>query len=233
MSSEIATEFTDLSFRKNLDDSNQNKPGVEGMSWQDRTSLWFEKTSFEESPEELVQLAAADDGALEENFPDENEEVPESWLIAYRKFLTSSGAYEELLSQLQREFHLVPAELNVIGDIREKIMSSLPSPRKVSRRISPRSCHAIFQLDWDIINFFNTQGHFEELDEVFEKVITITGSCQDAQAATCAQYIKQTWPFIGEIVIRLVKDVLKGAGRVYQCKCPFPINFLLYLAKFG
>ncbi|PTB37467.1 hypothetical protein M441DRAFT_149409 [Trichoderma asperellum CBS 433.97] len=213
---EIATEFADIGF-KDSDDSNLKKRRAEGMSWQDRTSLWFEKTSFEteESPEEPVQSTTRDDEALEDDVPDEYGEVPESWLIAYRKLLTGSSAYEELLARLQREFYLVPAELNIMGEIRGRIISSLPSPHKVSRRISPRSCHAIFQLDWDIIDFFNTQGYLKESYEVFEGVITITGSCQDAQAATCAQYIKQTWPFIGEIVIRLVKDVLKGASHVY------------------
>lgn len=197
---------------------------AEEMSWKERTSRWFGNTSFEESPEEPGQPTAGDSKTPEENFPDEDEEVLESWLNVSRNFLTSSSAYEELLAQLRREFYLLPAELNIIGDIRGRIISSLPSPRKVSRRISPSSCHAIFQLDWDIIDFFNTQGYLKEPYEVFEGVITITGSLQDAQAATCAQYIKQTWPFIGEIVILLVKDALKGANHVCQCKCPFPIN---------
>lgn len=195
------------------------------MSWQDRTSLWFEKTSFEESPEEPAQSAAGDGEVLEETFLDDDEELPDSWLIAYRMFLTSNNAYEELLAQLQREFYLVPAKLNIMGEIREKIMSSLPSPRKVSRKISSRSCHAIFQVDWDIVSFFSTQGYLKEPYEAFEDVITITGTCQDAQAATCFQYIKQTWPITGEVVIRLIKDILKGEGHVQQCKYPLPQKF--------
>lgn len=222
-----------MSFKKDVDDSNQEKRRAEGMSWQDRTSLWFEKTSFEESPEELSRPAAEEGEALEENLPDEDEELPESWLIAYRKFLTSSSAYEELLARLQREFRLVPAEISTMGEIREKIMSSLPSPRKVSRRASPQSCHAIFQVNWDIIDFFNTQGYLKESYEAFERVITITGSCQDAQAATCAQYIKQTWPITGEIVIRLIKNVLKGAGHVHRCRCPLLIKSFVIFGIFG
>ncbi|KAL6895023.1 hypothetical protein GGI43DRAFT_411674 [Trichoderma evansii] len=214
---EITMKFTDISFKKDLDDPGQKPRGAEGMSWQDRTNLWLEKTSFEKPPpDELLQSAAENDEAPEETFPDEDEEVSENWHIAYRKFLTSNSAYEELIAQLQREFHLVPAELNIFGEIRQKIMSSLPSPRKISKNISPRSCHAIFELDWDIVRFFDTQGYSKESYEVFEGVIAITGSCQDAQAATCAQYIKQTWPYMGEIVIQLIKDALKGVGRVHQ-----------------
>lgn len=209
-----------MSFKRDSDDSNQEKRKTEGMSWQDRTSLWFEKSSFEESPEEPVQSATRDDEALEESFPDEDEDLPDSWLITYRTFLTSNSAYEELLALLQREFYLVPAKLNIMEAIRETIMSSLPSSRNVSRRISPRSCHAIFQVDWDIVSFFSTQGYLKEPYEVFEGVITITGSCLDAQAATCSQYIKQTWPVTGGVVIQLIKDILKGECHVRQRRCP-------------
>lgn len=214
-----------MCFKKDLDDSNDEKHGAEGMSLQDRMNLWYKKTSLKETPGEVVQSVTGDGEALEEDFPDEDEEVPDSWLIAYRTFLTSNSAYEELLARLQREFYLVPAKLNIMGEIREKIMSSLPSPRKISRKISPPSCRAVFQVNWDMINFFSTQGYQKEPYEAFEGVITITGTCQDAQAATCAQYIKQTWPITGEIVIRLIKDILKGKGHVQKCKYPLPQKF--------
>lgn len=210
-----------MSLKQDLDDSEEEKRKAEGMSWQDRMNLWLKKTSFEASPEALAQSTAGDDETPEERFPDEDEDLPDSWLTAYRTFLTSNSAYEELLALLQREFYLVPAKLNVMEAIREEIMSSLPSSRNVSRQISPRSCHAIFQVDWDIVSFFSTQGYSKEPYEVFEGVITITGSCLDAQAATCSQYIKQTWPITGEIVIQLVKDILKGESHVQQRKCPF------------
>jgi hypothetical protein len=215
--------------KKDADDSKEEKLKAEGMSWQDRTSLWFEQTSFEASPEEPEQSAVRDGEAVEENFPDEDEELPDNWLNAYQTFLTSNSAYEELLARLQREFYLVPAKLNIMEEIREKIMSSLPSPRKVSRKISPPSCRAMFQVNWDIIDFITTQGYSKEPYEVFEGVITITGTCRDAQAATCAQYVKKTWPVTGAIVIRLIKDVLKGAGYVQQCRCSLLIKrFVVY-----
>jgi hypothetical protein len=215
-----------MSFAKDFDDPNQKKRKAEGMSWQDRTSLWFEKTSFKEAPEEPPQSAAGGGEAPERKFPDGDEELEESRPTTYMKSLTNSSAYQELLAFLRREFHLVPAELNIMEEIRDEIMSSLPSPDEVIRNISsgtyhatPGTCHATFRVDWDIIGFFKTQGYLEEPNDVFEEVITITGSCQDAQAATCAQYIKQTWPIIGETVIQLIRAVLMEEGHTLQREC--------------
>ncbi|KAH8122267.1 hypothetical protein LI328DRAFT_157702 [Trichoderma asperelloides] len=219
---EIAAVFTDISFKQDQEDSNRSESSADGMSLQDRMRLWFEDTSFEESPEELIPSAVRDDETPEEIFQErlepEDEEVPESWLLAYREFLTSNSAYEGLLAQLRREFHLVPVELNIMGEIREKVVTSLPSSRQISRRMSPQGVHATFRLDWDIVGFFNAQEYLKEPDEAFEGVITITGSYQDAQAATCTQYIKQMWPLIGKAIIRLVKEVFRGTGQ--SCQLP-------------
>lgn len=228
--------FTDISFKQDQEDSNRSESSADGMSLQDRMRLWFEDTSFEESPEELIPSAVRDDETPEEIFQErlepEDEEVPESWLLAYREFLTSNSAYEGLLAQLRREFHLVPVELNIMGEIREKVVTSLPSSRQISRRMSPQGVHATFRLDWDIVGFFNAQEYLKEPDEAFEGVITITGSYQDAQAATCTQYIKQMWPLIGKAIIRLVKEVFRGTGQSCQCKYPVLIcPSLLYFVK--
>lgn len=197
---------------------------TEGASWQDHTSHWSETNLFEEWPKELTQPAAEDDEAFEHFSLDQDGEVPNSWFIACWKFIISSGAYKELITRLQREIHLIPGELNIMEDIREAIMASHFASRQAGEMILPPNYQATFQLDWNIIEFFKTQDYSKEPHEVFESVITITGSCQDAQAATCAQYIKQTWPITGEIVIGLVKDVLKGMGHAHQRRCPFLIN---------
>ncbi|RSM04988.1 hypothetical protein CDV31_009789 [Fusarium ambrosium] len=148
-----------------------------------------------------------------------NEEVPESWLQAYRDFIPGTEAYQWLVTRLQREFRLVPTEPNTIGSIGGAIMSSLPSAHKISRRISTQRCSARFELQWDIFHFFQTQEYPGPPDEVLEGIITLTGSSLDAQAATCAQYIHQTWPSTGETTLQLIKEVLKdGDGYLSSCK---------------
>lgn len=179
-------------------------------------SLWERKASFEKvAQDEEVQGSCSKDVDPEEN---ESEELLDSQLRAYRAFIPSTEAYEWLLTRLLREYRLVPTEPGTLQKIRTTIMSSLPSNHRISRKTSPQSCSARFELDWDIVEFFATQGYSSPPDQILEGIITVTGSCYDAQAATCAQYIRQTWPSTGEVMVQLVKKVLQG-GESYSHRC--------------
>lgn len=50
-----------------------------------------------------------------------------------------------------------------------------------------------------------------------ERAITITGSETDAQAATTAQYLSQTWPSSGIHLLHVVKRVVQDTRTV-----PYP-----------
>ncbi|KAF2789972.1 hypothetical protein K505DRAFT_340816 [Melanomma pulvis-pyrius CBS 109.77] len=56
-------------------------------------------------------------------------------------------------------------------------------------------------------------------EEVVEKAITLTGSAEDAQAQTCAEYLSQTWPSTGKLIVLLLKDVISsGPGQRHTCE---------------
>ncbi|RYP02811.1 hypothetical protein DL765_010681 [Monosporascus sp. GIB2] len=213
---EISTAFTDISFKQE-EDPERITNNSDGMSLEERMSLWFQKESFQQvSLEEDLGLddIGSQERGIGSNGPDspdiEGEEVPESWLLAYRRFVFSTSAYEWLLTRLRREFRLVPTEPNTIRMVRDKVTFSLPSAHRISRKVLPQSSSVRFELDWDILEFFETQEYLKRPDEVLEGVITLIGSSQDAQAATCAQYINQTWPMTGEVTLQLVKGVIRG-----------------------
>ncbi|KAL7784115.1 hypothetical protein V8C37DRAFT_363567 [Trichoderma ceciliae] len=224
----IAEKFTDISFEQD-EDRNRISINVDGMSLDDRMSFWIEKDHQSndlaqagvESPDKDITAEEPTDEDLTFEAELEEEEATESWLLAYREFFANSKAYEWLLTRLRREFNLAPTESNTIQEVRSKIISSLPSVHRISRRASPQSYRAVFKLDWDILEFFESQKYSKQPEEVFEGVITLTGSCLDAQAATCAQYIQQTWPLTGGVAIELIKEVLRSAERCsYQRKLP-------------
>lgn len=198
------------------------------MTWEERMNRWlpfFEEDPVGENPEALM---VGEDQVLEEldsesADSEEEEEVSDNWLRAYREFVLKSESYEWLLGRLRRELHLYSTQPNTIQAIRSTILSSLPKPNRVSKKVSSQTYTAIFEVDWDVLGFFRTQGYLNLWSEVFEGVITLTGTSLDAQAATCAQYIRQTWPLTGEVMIQLVKGVLDGEeGFLQHCKYQTP-----------
>ena len=103
--------------------------------------------------------------------------------------------------------------------IRQKIIHYLPSAHKVSRKESAEAYKITFEIKWDPLAFVKEQEYREEPDEAVEIAITLTGSAKDAQAITCAQYLYQTWPLVGEHIIQLVKDVVcSGPGPQHTCE---------------
>lgn len=155
-----------------------------------------------------------EDGGEEEG---EEEELPE--ISAYRKLIKESGAYSWLLSQLRCKILLSTPEPNIGANIRDVIFSASPLPQRISRRRAPETYQASFTLDWEPLAFLDEQQYKGERDHVFETAITLTGSVEDSQALTCGDYLKQTWPLVGEYTLRMLKCVVQsGPGVRNTCK---------------
>lgn len=225
LSSKIAAALTKISSKQDDDEAEVSTDNSKCMNLQERMSLWERNENLENIAldEELDGLYPKDVDSQVRDFDtrawDEDEEVSDSRLRAYRSFIPSTEAYEWLLTRLRREYCLVPTEPKTMQEIRATILSSLPVNRTISRKMSSRSLSARFELNWDIIEFLEIEGYSGRPDEVFEGVITLTGSCHDAQAATCAQYIRQTWPLTGDAMVQLIRKVLQGGeGHSSMCK---------------
>ncbi|KAF5560177.1 nucleoside phosphorylase [Fusarium napiforme] len=82
------------------------------------------------------------------------------------------------------------------------------------------SC-VLFDLDWNILEFFDSQEHAKSPEEVLPAVVTLTGSASDAQASSCAQFIEQTWPTTGDSILQLIRDLLRPeGGHTHECLMP-------------
>ncbi|KAL2824352.1 hypothetical protein BDW59DRAFT_162455 [Aspergillus cavernicola] len=144
-----------------------------------------------------------------------------SQFLAYKDFISKAPAYEWLLATLRRELLLAPAEPNSMEAIRKSIVTSLPSSNKISRKTAAEAYIVTFVTDWNPLAFVKEQGYKEDPDEAVETTITLTGSANDAQALTCAQYLLQTWPSAGGHIMKLVKDVVRaGPANRNTCKSP-------------
>lgn len=107
------------------------------------------------------------------------------------------------------------------------MLQGLPSPRHVSRRHAVPSVQVIFTAPWDPISFIEEQGYDPDIEDILGKVITLTGSSADVQAATCEQYLCQTWPSTGRHMLRIIGDTIqrkeahsRSAPERRTCGCP-------------
>ena len=151
---------------------------------------------------------------------DNTEEMPQ--FLVYRDFIFENPAYEWLVACLRREFYLAPAEPNSMEVIREKILSCLLSTKtthSISRKRSPEPYKVTFEVEWDPVAFVKEQEYTGEPGRAIEMAITLTGSAEDAQALTCVQYLRQTWPSTGGHIMQLIKDVVRDRlSHRHRCK---------------
>ncbi|KAI0459499.1 hypothetical protein F5B21DRAFT_455072 [Xylaria acuta] len=241
----IAETFTEMCLDGAEDFPENDAFNSEGMPLEDRINQWFDNWGCEDSRrvecglgDDFEDIDACDTGSEDfDSAPDDGSPTPTPAeeitdhrdhegstprLIAYRDFVFRTEAYEWLLAGLLREFRLMSTDPNTIQTIRQTITSSLPSTNRVSRKTLLQSYRVRFNVDWDPLTFLIQQQYTTGPAEAVMGVITVTGTCQDAQAATCSEYMKQTWPVTGELTLQLVKQVLDGEPGNRQFLGSFP-----------
>ncbi|KAF5725137.1 Pfs NACHT ankyrin domain-containing protein [Fusarium mundagurra] len=145
---------------------------------------------------------------ITEQSSQEEEDSIDSPLLMHEDAILQTVAFEWLLARLLKEIQLTPTNPNIMQAVGEKILLTLPSARFITRKALPPMYSVTIELEWNLFQFFETQDYPKHSHEVFDGVITLTGSCHDAQAATCAQYLFQTWPSTARQVIELLKESL-------------------------
>ncbi|PYH64695.1 Pfs domain protein [Aspergillus vadensis CBS 113365] len=194
------------------------------MELGDLMALWDQH--LEDAGDDLA-VPQFDSGAVnsdvDEDIPieDGDENIPEH--TKYWDLITASPVYEWLIGSLRRKLHLHPAEPNVQDVIRDRILEILPSSRRVSRYDQPTVYQVVFLLSWDPASFIAEQEYDLSEEGFLGKIITITGSSQDAQAMTCLQYLQQTWHSYGADILELVEATLRSE-RDYKHSCTLPDN---------
>ncbi|OQV03982.1 hypothetical protein CLAIMM_08939 [Cladophialophora immunda] len=223
-------------FRERFSQKAESVPGLstsdsDKMPLEDIMALWDSHGDPEhdlEAGPSIQDLAEAAISECEEI--DSEHETPElepeedfdsAKISMYQGVILNSAAYQWLVTYLRRELLLARAATDCMGIIRRNIDASLPKSNKVSRHRSTEAHRMTFRVLWEPMAFVREQEYTEAPDEVLERAITLTGTTCDAQALTCAQYLRQAWPSTGEHIIRLLKDMVRGRlGERCQCVLP-------------
>ncbi|KPM44557.1 hypothetical protein AK830_g2031 [Neonectria ditissima] len=67
---------------------------------------------------------------------------------------------------------------------------------------------AMVSLDWDLRQFIEDQEYIGAPEAIFDDIICLTGTSQQAQAMTVSEYMEQTWPAANESIRLLMKRYL-------------------------
>jgi hypothetical protein len=134
----------------------------------------------------------------------------------YRDVVFGSPAYKALVARLKRRARLTqPAETDAMMSIRRRILKELPHERHISRHSESERFTMALRVAWNPKVFFQNQYQgFEAAAELLPRVITLTGSADDAQALPCSDYLFQTWPSTGPHVLNAVKRSLETEEKV-------------------
>jgi hypothetical protein len=197
------------------------------MPLNDLMASWFRGQELgEKAPPEAddIDMKPQDSAEFEQDDDDSRASA-----LGYQDFVLNTEAFRWLLTRLHTEFRLVSTEPKAMEAIRQNIVSSLKSNHVFSRKALPEELKVIFKLDWDLLAFFEQQQYTETPAEALPKIITLTGSGQDSQAITCAEYLTQTWPLTGDVIIKLVQDMLNsepgipksGKSMDFSIECAF------------
>ncbi|KAF7556111.1 hypothetical protein G7Z17_g1593 [Cylindrodendrum hubeiense] len=126
----------------------------------------------------------------------------------YKQFIESSQAYQWLLLRIKRYSQMDRSGLSLMLDIglsiRNHLLSFAPL-RKVSRHKAPISVEMSFSLDWNLRQFIQDQEYTGAPEDIFDCIICLTGTSQQAQAMTVSEYMEQTWPAANESIRLLMK----------------------------
>ncbi|KAE8137306.1 hypothetical protein BDV38DRAFT_88339 [Aspergillus pseudotamarii] len=98
---------------------------------------------------------------------------------------------------------------NLTEEIYDTIHDFTAVPREVSRRMAPETLNITFHVEWKLPK---DQAYPTSPDYALGSFVTITGSASDAQALSCSEYLRQTWPTTGIKVLDLVQQVLNIAS---------------------
>ncbi|KAL4786402.1 hypothetical protein BJX76DRAFT_365791 [Aspergillus varians] len=160
---------------------------------------------------------------IEKTEQDPDADKP-SQLSSYRDLIFKSSGYQWLLGTLHREFTLTPSEPYSMEAINREVMRALPPAHQLSRKRSAQSFTMKFIMEWDPLSFIDEQMYDQPPDEVFGKIITITGSDCDTQALPCKAYLIQTWPSTGALILEVLKDAACGGHRQTDISVNLPDN---------
>lgn len=110
--------------------------------------------------------------------------------------VADTPAYQWLVGMVKRNMTLAMSEASVFNDIASVMTSSLKF-RRGRAALQPEEATII--VHWDPERFVHEQEY--KSYESLRTALVITGEALNGQMTNCTQYVQQTWPLTGPLVL--------------------------------
>ncbi|KAF5711522.1 Pfs domain-containing protein [Fusarium mundagurra] len=172
---------------------------------------WLRGVSIEQRPD-IDSLHSASDEELEEELEEQPSLLDRK---GYRETVFKSFAFKWLVDDLVKSMTLQTTEEDAGVRLRQDISRHLANDQYISKRKASKHYKVTFSANWNPDEYLREQ--FKEpydLGRLLGETITLTGSITDAQALPCAEYLSQTWPNSGLILLDLLRFSLVSGKPV-------------------
>jgi hypothetical protein len=95
---------------------------------------------------------------------------------------------------------------NILTSIRQKMHEAVRNPDHTAK---PKY-KFVYDCNWMLPIVLNEQF---DSNQRLSDVITLTGTAQKAQAASCSEYISRIWPKAGPFLLEVLEEWLQNRGR--------------------
>lgn len=143
---------------------------------------------------------------------DTEQEKPAFQLEEYEHFVRASGAYQWLLSRIRQHERLELPVLNTMAEIGtsiEALFQTQTPLMSLSRQRARPFVTMVFDLDWNPLASLSANGLDPAMPGVMESYLCLTGTVEDCQATSVAEYMAQTWPRTWRPLIGLLEEVCR------------------------
>jgi hypothetical protein len=131
--------------------------------------------------------------------------------------VVNSTSYAWLKKSVQSRARLDFASASTLMSIRKTVAATLAVTRG-SQALQTQS--VVVEMHWDPLTFMKEQGY--EGSHSLPSALTITSGDDGlkAQLLSCSQYLGQTWPLIGEVILSGLMEVIASVENVDQLALP-------------
>ncbi|KAK7936030.1 hypothetical protein PG985_001525 [Apiospora marii] len=132
-------------------------------------------------------------------------------LGTYRELIYNSSAFQWLRSRIGVADKLeCPGPINIQTHIRGFILETIGQQKKFSRGTIPSSEIKCI-IEWNIFDFHLEQEYSCSPEDILKQAVTVTGFRNDVQAATCFDYVEQTWGSTGTRILQALHSAVTNS----------------------